>query len=904
MKRIYQTPILIVIALLVLGVPRLLWYFAEWYWFEAVGFDAIFVRMIGTRAALFGVVFVSVFALLCLNVRKALSVLGQESLVLATGEGNRIELTRRSLGRLVFAGALVLGAIFGAVAQTRWLDWLRYRNQGPFGHPDPQLGFDPAFYIFTLPLIEFARGLLLALVVLAIVSAGALYLLGGRIALYPGGRFVFEQKARRHLGCLIAILFLVGMLHALVMIPGLLTSQSGIIRGASYTDVHARIPMLYATAAACLFGALLSLFFAFGKRYRLLVVAVGLYLVVSIGGNGYAAFVQRFLVVPNEMNRERPFIERNIEATRRAFALEGIEERELTGDATLTREDIDRNRDTIDNVRLWDHQPLLDTFGQLQEIRTYYDFVGVDNDRYVIDGKYRQVMLSARELNSESLQNRTFVNERLMYTHGYGVTLGPVNEVTEEGLPMLFIKNLPPVSSVDISVDKPAIYFGERTSSWVLVKTRQQEFDYPKGDNNVYASYEGAGGVPIGGFLRKALFSVRLGSLKILLSNDLEARSRVMFHRNIAERVKTIAPFLYYDSDPYLVIADGKLVWMLDAYTATPRYPYSAAARSGINYIRNSVKVAIDAYDGKVAFYLADPSDPLAATLGRIFPAVFKPLEEMPPALRKHIRYPEGIFAIQAAMYSTYHMQNPEVFYNKEDQWDVPRLASGAPPMEPYYVVMRLPGEERAEFIQMLPFVPTRKDNLAAWMVARSDAPHYGKMRVFRFPKQKVVFGPRQIVARINQDQQISPKITLWNQQGSEVIQGTLLVIPIEESLLYIRPLYLRSPDGKLPELKRVIVAYQNRIVMAEGFEEALDQIFEPGAAPIPPAVEGPPAASGPGAIGEAYDHYRAALEAQRAGDWARYGEEIRQVGKLLESLLGSGAEEGSAEVGAASSTE
>ena len=614
-------------------------------------------------------------------------------------------------------------------------------------------------------------------------------------------------------------------------------------------------------------------------------------------GTAYTALVQRFVVAPNEQVKETPFILHNIEATRAAFALADVAERELPGDAALTRDDIDRNAATLKNVPLWDHQPLLDTFGQMQEIRTYYDFVSVDNDRYRIGGEYRQVMLSAREVNSASLPNRSWINERLTFTHGYGLTLGPVNQVTREGLPVLFIKNLPPESSVeDLRVTEPSLYFGELSNDHVFVKTRTPEFHYPKGDDNVTSSYDGEGGVPLGSLFRKLLFSIRFRSIKTLLADDLTSESRVLFHRRITERVQRIAPFFTYDPDPYLAIADGRLFWVLDAYTTSTHYPYSTPLASGINYMRNAAKVVIDAYHGHTLFYLVDSKDPVAATLGRAFPGLFRPLTEMPEGLRTRLRYPKVIFAVQASVFATYHMTNPAVFYNKEDQWEVPAIddSAGQPlAMQPYYTIMKLPGEESAEFIQMLPFTPRQKDNMAAWMVARSDGEHYGKLVVFQFPKQKVIFGPRQVVARVNQDQAISPQITLWNQQGSQVIQGTLLVVPIEESLLYIRPLYLRAAGGRIPELKRVIVAHQNQIVMEETLDAALERIFpsgggsggarrdqDPGRAA---ATETDSASSDLGA--RAREHYQRALAAQREGDWALYGEEIRLLGEVLERI-------------------
>jgi uncharacterized membrane protein (UPF0182 family) len=510
------------------------------------------------------------------------------------------------------------------------------------------------------------------------------------------------------------------------------------------------------------------------------------------------------------------------------------------------------------------------------------------------------------------MPNRSWVNERLFFTHGYGLTLGPVNQVTTEGLPVLFIRDLPPVSTVDLKLDQPSIYFGELSSSYVLVKTRQPEFHYPRGDDNVTTMYTGTGGVPIGNFWRRLLFSLRFTSTDILFTNQLTPDSRILFHRRIAERAQMVAPFLHYDSDPYPVISAGHLYWMQDAYTTSDNYPYSSPTqtRTGhLNYIRNSVKIVIDAFNGTMAFYLAEPTDPIAVAISQIFPGMLHPMSDMPMGLRQHVRYPEDIFKVQTAVYATFHMKNPQVFYNKEDQWQLPTLESGqnATAMQPYYTIMRLPGETQTEFIQMLPFTPRLKDNLAAWMVARSDGAHYGHMLVFQFPKQKIVYGPRQIISRINQDQLISPQITLWNQQGSEVIWGTLLVIPMDESLIYVRPLYLRSPEGRIPELKRVIVADQSKIVMAETLNQALGQIFGPAVSaalspdrlqssatsvveasseiPEAPSV----AEAGSDAMttlaAEAKTHLDRAIKAQREGDWATYGEEIKKVGEVLEKM-------------------
>ncbi len=891
-----------------MGLPSLVDLAAEWLWFGEVGYRSVFLRSLSAQGTLGSVVMLLAFAWLALNLRAALRAPHRRAFSLMTQAGPVTVSVEarilRLLGHAIAAGAALLMGLF---ASGRWESWLFFRYATPFGIRDPILGRDVGFYVFKMPFLELLHGLLLTGVVVAAIATAAAYAVSGALGLDRERGPFAARSVKRHLALLAVALLLVLGFGAWLSIPALLTSSSGILHGASYVDVHARLPALYVLVAASVLGAALAAQQAVAGRIRHVLTAGGIYVAVLVLGEGYATLMQRFVVGPNEQTKETPYIVHNIKATRDAFGLQDVEEREMSGDAVLTSEDIDRNATTLKNVPLWDHQPLLDTFGQIQEIRTYYDFVSVHNDRYTINGEYRQIMLSARELNSASLPNRSWINEHLTFTHGYGLTLGPVNQVTAEGLPVLFIKNIPPESSVDLTVTEPSIYFGELSNDHVFVRTRTKEFHYPKGDDNVLTSYQGEGGVSVGTFFRKLLFSLRFASLKTLLSQDLTAESRILFHRRVAERVGRIAPFLGLDPNPYLAIDRGRLLWVQDLYTSSDRYPYSTASASGVNYIRNSVKATVDAYHGHTRFYLVDPSDPVAATVARIFPGLLRPLSERPEGLRTRLRYPRTIFSVQAAMLSTYHMRNPAVFYNKEDQWEVPALdrSGQSERMEPYYTIMRLPDGQRPEFIQMLPFTPRQKDNLAAWMVARSDGPHYGKLMVFEFPKQKVVFGPRQVEARINQDQTISPQITLWNQQGSEVIQGTLMVIPIEESLIYIRPLYLRSAGGKIPELKRVIVAYKNQIVMAETLDAAITQIFRPGAAA---AAEGRPAAGpspGPSApaspaptapttapnqdlaalAAQAREHYQRAVQAQREGDWARYGEEIRKLGEVLEQM-------------------
>jgi uncharacterized membrane protein (UPF0182 family) len=891
--------------------PSLIRFYTDWLWFGEVGYQQVFLTMLRTQGMLFIMAFIIAAAWLVANLRIALAGVGDLRPVFTTREGIEVPLPGRQQLRTIASGlAAVVAFLVAVYASSQWETWLAWRYAVPFGQPDPILGRDAGFYVFALPFLQSARRLAQGLVLLAGLGAGAVYFVSGSLTSRFTSVLWMTPNARRHLALLAALFLLLLGFGAWLGQAERLVQPSGVIYGPGYADVNGRMPAALMLALVCGVGAALAVLHAFTPRNWPIPVAVALYLVTAIGGEAYSTMLQRFVVTPNEQNRESPFIQHNIDATRRAFALDRVEARELTGDALLTRPDVDRNAATIENVRLWDHQPLLDTFGQLQVIRTYYDFIGVDNDRYRIGGSLRQVMLSPRELNTASLPNRTWVNDRLTFTHGYGLTLGPVNQVTEEGLPVLFVGNLPLETTPELPIEEPSLYFGELSNDYVVVRTATREFHYPRGEDNVFTQYEGRGGVPIGSLWRKLVFALRFGAYQILLSNDINEESRILFLRNIRERVQKLAPFLSFDRDPYLVVADGRLYWMYDAYTTSARYPYSTpAGGGGLNYIRNAVKVVIDAYHGTTTVYLADPTDPIAGTYARIFPELFVPLASMPATVRAHVRYPEDIFAIQASVYATYHMTQPAVFYNREDQWEIPVIedAGDAGPMQPYYTIMRLPGEAEPEFIQMLPFTPRNRDNLAAWLAARSDGEHYGTLRVFQFPKQKVIFGPRQVVARISQDQAIAPQITLWNQQGSQVIWGTLMVIPIEESLIYVRPLYLRASGGRIPELTRVIVAYQNQIVMEETLDVALARIFGGGAAPRSDVelVRGPaPLGSGRDAAGaspavtapaetdglatlavRAREHYDRAIEAQRNGDWAKYGEELTQLGQVLGSM-------------------
>ena len=795
--------------------------YSDWLWFQEVTLPSVFLTILTTKLLLAVTSGLAFAVLLYVNLLLASRFTATDVLLEVE---DRFGLPSRLViepyfRRLLLPGALGLGVLSAFQAAGEWESYLRFANTLPFGVQDPIFQKDVSFYVFRLPFLSFLYNWLMASLGLTFLLTALTYLLYRGIQITARGPII-ARLARTHLLVLGALLLLTKAFGFKLDTYQLLFSPRGLVFGAGYADIHANLPALKFLMILAIFAAVLCLAQITQRGWRLVLGGLGLLVAASVIGLAlYPGFIQRFRVLPNEIVAESPYITHSIRFTRQAYGLDRIDEVEFPAEEKLTREDLRRNDLTIKNIRLWDHRPLLTTYGQLQEIRTYYKFVDVDNDRYLIDGEYRQVMLSAREMSYQHLPSRSWINEHLIFTHGYGAVLGPVNRITPEGLPEFLIKDIPPVSTGFIKVTRPEIYYGEVANDYVIVKTQAQELDYPSGDKNVYSTYAGKGGVPLNSYARKLLFAARFGTLKILLSSDLTAESRVMYHRQISERVRKAVPFLRFDRDPYLVISrDGRLSWIIDAYTLSDRYPYSEPIRGMGNYIRNSVKAVVDAYDGSLAFYMADPTDPVIRVYAQAFPGLFRPLDAMPADLKDRLRYPQGMFTIQAKLFSTYHMRDPQVFYNKEDLWSIPRKAveGREAEMEPYYTIMRLPGEKKEEFILLLPFTPNKKDNMIAWLAARSDPPHYGKLIAYNFPKAKLVYGPRQIDARIDQDSFISQQLSLWSQRGSSVIRGSLLAIPIERSLLYVQPLYLAAEKGSLPELKRIIVAHGNEIAMEE----------------------------------------------------------------------------------------
>jgi len=899
--------IVIVACFIVLGLTSD--FLVDWAWFSAIGYLDVFGTILGGKAVLFFAVFVGSAILLWVNGSLASRFARRRGHVHPVGFAQEaggvqtlpelLELMRQRLPwRLLIAGvAGVLAILIAAGEVSNWDLFLRFVYQVPYGESDPQFGKDIGFYLFSLPAYVVLKNWLLLTLVLSFLVAGAVYWVHGDIEFNEQRRSI-SPTAIAHGSALLGLFFAVKAWSYGLDRFLLLYGDNGVVVGASYTDTHIALPVLWLLVGLSVIAALACWANLRVRTYKLpvagAVLVFGSSLVLALV---FPALFQVVFVKPNELQLEKPYIQRNIDLTQQAYNLHQITVKPFPVEQNLTFQTLQANQATIDNIRLWDWQPLMDTYGQLQEIRTYYKFHDVDVDRYHLDGAYQGVTLSARELKPALLppNAQTWVNWHVLFTHGNGAVMSPLARKTGEGLPIFYLQDIPPVATGGPPIDEPRIYFGEETDTYVIVKGSTPEFDYPKGTDNVYATYTGAGGVAVGGFARRALFAWYFKDPNLLLTSYITGDSRIMFRRTIQERVRTIAPFLRLDRDPYLVVSEGRLFWMQDAYTTSRYFPYAQTLPGlELNYIRNAVKTVIDAYNGTVTFYVADSSDPIAATYQRIFPGLFKPLAAMPQDLQKHIRYPEDLFFIQAQVYRTYHMNSAEVFYNREDLWQFPRQPTGGDEatMAPYYIIVRLPGEPQAEFLQMLPMVPSQRQNMIAWLAARSDPPDYGKLIVYEFPKDKLVYGPFQIEALINQNTEISQQLSLWNQMGSRVIRGNLLVIPIENSILYVSPLYLRAEAGQLPELKRVIAAYGDRVVMDETLAGALAALFK-GPAPAAPPSASPPGAPAKTALAgpeadrarEALSHYNGAVQQLKSGNWAGFGAELDALRPLLEEL-------------------
>ncbi len=827
--------------------------YTDLLWFDSLGLRPIFVKVTVTRIALFavGTLVAAVALAVSLWLANRHSA-GEITLPVPEEVTNAL---RRSVTLGSIAAVVVLSLILGSVMAARWELFLRFTNSAPFGQNDPVYGMDLGFYIFNLPFYSFAQGWALGLFIVALLATIAVHFIN-----YSMRGIGYEVTGPRlvHLSIIAAVIMLAMAVGHWLDRWALVLSDNGYAFGASYTDLNARMPAMLIMTIVAAAAALLMLVNIYVRQFRIVVGAVALWIVLGLVlGSAWPSVVQRFTVTPSELDKETPYIARNIEMTRQAFALDRIEEDFYPAVSTEVGADLIRdNILTINNIRLWDYRPLSSVYKQIQLIRPYYDFKDADVDRYYINGEYRQVLLSAREVAPEKLESQTWVNNKLVYTHGIGIAMSPATEFTAEGRPEFFAKDIPADGAIPIGiqdgvtppelvVDNPRIYYGENTLDSIIVNSNTDELDYQTEKGDLFRTrYAGDGGVELSSFVRRLMYAWEFGDINILISGEIRPESRIQYYRAIQERVNKVAPFLMLDSDPYIVAAKDKLYWMQDAYTVTDHYPYSDPIGE-INYMRNSVKVTIDSYEGSLDFYVWDESDPIVQTYRRIFPALFRDKSEMPEGLRDHTRYPQDFFSVQAEKYIRYHMKDPNNFYSDEDLWAFPneKLGQGddLQPVEPYYVIMKLPGEEREEFVQLLPYTPNQRQNLIGWLAARSDGENYGKLVAFEFPKDRQIDGPEQVEARIDNDQDISAWFTLRCTEGSTCIRGNLLVIPIGDSLLYAEPVYIQAEGVDFPELKRVILATADRVVMEDSLglalaaltgEGSLVDVGQPEAAP------------------------------------------------------------------------
>ena len=957
-RRLWPTILIAAASLLILFILARLavGLYVDRLWFDELGFRGVFNTRIGTQVWLFFAGF-GVSAAYILGAAALAGRLPLEKSGAAISPFREFDVA--AVRRLALLGALVgtlfLAVIFGATASGQWEQILQFIHAQPFGLEDPEFNRDVGFYVFKLEPLQFIKGWAVALAIMGALAATATY--GFRFWLYRGQADA-GTAVRMHLAVLLVVILALFAWGYWLARFELAVSENGTVFGATYTDANVRQTAFLVLMGASVVAAVALLTWPLHRRMAAPLAGMGLLAVASIGGILiYPAFVQRFTVEPDELQREGPFIERNLTATRAAFGLDGIEEQNFPALDAVSPTDAAANPEVLRNVRLWDHRPLNDTLNTIQTIRPLYLFPDVDVDRYLIDGEERQVFVAGREISQANLQpnQQSWVNRRLQFTHGFGATVNPVDQVTAAGGPEFWVSNIPPeLSNIPaedepvLTITQPRIYFGESTDSYIIVNSDSEEFDFPRTaasattaeddfsvEGQATNRYDGSGGIKLGGFFKQLAFAWDFGDTNILISGSVNSDSRIVFRRTIVERVEELAPFLALDADPYLVIGeDGGLVWIQDAYTTTDRYPYAQPHASGINYIRNSVKVVIDAYNGTTDFYIVDDTDPIIRVWEKIFPDLFRPGAEFPADLRAHWRYPQDLFQIQSEQYLTYHIRSARTLFNREDIWQVPQeiLRDRQIPVEPYYVTLRLPDSDAAEFLLILPFTPRNRTNAIAWLAGRSDGENYGKLFAFRFPANKNVDGPAQIEARIDQDVSISRQFTLLGQQGSEIIRGNLLFIPVGDSFVYVEPIYLQAETTRFPQLKAVVIVNGNTIAMEETLAEASavalgqrrptglsfagavtpeeddggasaatgpgppaepveEAAEEQAGADAPAAADDAPAASAGGGsalsdlVAEAEAAFRDAQTRLAAGDFAGYGEQLERLERALEQL-------------------
>ncbi|MFA0815244.1 MAG: UPF0182 family protein [Anaerofustis sp.] len=909
-RKFVGTGLKIVILIVILAVAAFVGlneFYINILWFREVGYLQVFLKSLTTQLTMGVPLFLVLFLILSVYYKLLTRSGGKTNLVEA--EGSKKRFVRGKLPYLLSAGVSLFSSIL--ITSDLWYKWLEFRNSVPFNEADPIFGRDVSFYVFRLP---FYQGLLSVGYTLLFILAASTVLYSFLVIAVKNREVkqidlqgiqvkgFFSQlwsTFRVQLSIFAAVFFVMLAMSMYLKRFTYLYDASGIVYGATYTDAHILIPFYLIMAGLCLLAALSTLYFGLTKKIKPFLITAAVLIVVNLGGVLVGGIVQNYVVSPNEYSKESEYIGYHIENTQKAYNINDVEVKEYDVQEDITSADIMNNLTTINNIPVNDYLPAIDTYNSIQGIRPYYQFTDVDVDRYYLNGTYTEVFISAREMNNSLLDSsaQTWINLHLKYTHGFGVVVSPVNAVTATGQPVLISQDIPAKTSYpNLSVDQERIYFGEMTDTYAVVNTKTNEFDYPSGDDNMENQYEGTAGIPLT-FFNRISFSMSNATLKFLLSSDVTNDSKIIINRNVMQRVEKIAPFLTYDDDPYLVSADGKLYWIIDALTTTDKYPYSEPTSDGYNYIRNSVKIVIDAYNGDVTYYLVDPTDPIAASYAKIYPDLFRSFDEMPTEIKAHLRYSEDLFSVQAQMYATYHMSNTTVFYNKEDVWNIAtqyyQTSNQASSVNPTYLIMKLP-DRQEEFLLIIPYTPQNKDNMVGWMAGVCDGDDYGKLIVYKFGKSNLVYGPMQIEQRIDQDTTISPQLTLLSQQGSTVLRGNLMTIPIGDSILYIEPIYVKSSgsDSSIPEAKKVIVGYADKLVMSDTIDEALSQIFNLDEGSTTGSASGGSGSSGSSSDGtaaelsaQALDLYNKAIAASSAGDWTNYGIYLQQLGDVLAQL-------------------
>ncbi len=941
-----------IIAVVLLLFTALIGYLTDFLWFKELGYVSVFFKQLTTQLKI-GIPTFIVITFVSYIYFKFIKKTYYKKVI-----SNDLD-ESKTMNAISWLMAAVFGGIVTFYATSKlWFGYLQFANSTDFGYDDPVFGLDISFYIFKIDFLYQLNALIITVLIIFIILTLLYYAVlmstrpprvfknkdasdpfeeadrfdtksqdtgnkfagqfnnnpfgrvgdafGKTMDTFAGGvknkkgiddqniRQLFTIASKQLIFASVCLFLMVGV-HFILKQFELLYNHTGAVYGAGYTDVNITLWVYRILAGLGVVGAIAVAIGIKRHNVKLIAIVPAIMLVIMVGGAVAKVGVQNLIVSPNEISKETKYLERNIEYTQKAYGLEDVTTKEFAADNNLTSDDIKKNEATISNVRINDYQPTETFYNQTQSIRQYYTFVDVDVDRYMINGEYTQTFLSAREIDETKI-NQTWLNKHLKYTHGYGITLSRVDEITPSGQPEMLLKNIPSQSQVEeISVKRPEIYFGELASDYAVVGATEDEFDYPSGDTNKYTRYEGSAGIKLN-LLNRLMFSVKESSLKLLVSSNIDSASKIIIHRNIGERVRKIMPYLQYDKDPYMVTENGKLYWIIDAYTSSSNFPYAEpydVEATQTNYVRNSVKVVIDAYNGTTNFYVVDSDDPIAMTFKKIYPKLFKDIEAMPDEIKQHLRYPNELFDIQAKVYTRYHMNDVRVFYQNEDLWDIANEIYGTEEqqMEPSYYIMNLPGETEAEFVNSIPFTPRDKKNMTGLFVARNDGENYGELVLYKLPKNKLVYGPRQIEAQIDQDTEISKDFSLWNSSGSKYSRGNMFIIPIEDSLLYVEPVYLEASESSIPEVKRVIVVYGDKIAYEKTLAEALNSLFGDGTAQVSSSNkevstgEKAEESSTQELINMANEALAKALEAQKKGDWAKYGKHMDELKKYLDQL-------------------